>query len=232
MINESSTTPDPRDLKRYYFHDTRTRRATVAIMKFMAWFVMKYEFHGSENLPEEGAAVLVSNHVTNFDVFPMQISIQRPIFYMAKEELMRNPVMEYVLRKGGAFPVHRKSKDPWAKRHAQKVLEHGQVLGIFPEGTRSRGLGLRAAKTGAARFAIQANCPIVPMAINGSQRVLKSFPRRTLVVVKIGAPLYPQTNEGALALTDRLMFAIADMLPKELKGVYAVAPHGFETQLT
>jgi 1-acyl-sn-glycerol-3-phosphate acyltransferase len=232
MITESSTTPDPRTLKPYYFHETRTRRVTIAIFKSLAWFVMKYEFRGVENLPDEGAVVLVSNHVTNFDVFPMQFSIHRPIFFMAKEELMRNPLVEYFLRKGGAFPVHRKTKDPWAKLHAQKVLEHGRVLGIFPEGTRSRGLGLRAAKTGAARFAIQANCPIVPMAINGSQRVLKSFPRRTTVEVKIGTPIYPQANEGALALTDRLMFAIADMLPKELKGVYAVAPNGFGTQLS
>ena len=162
----------------------------------------------------------------------MQLTIQRPIFFMAKEELMRNPIMEYVLRKGGAFPVHRQSKDPWAKLHAQKVLEHGQVLGIFPEGTRSRGRGLRAAKTGAARFAIQAQCPIVPMAIDGSQRVLKTFPRRTTITVKLGEPIHPQSNEGSLALTDRMMFAIADMLPKELKGVYAVAPHGFGDQLS
>ena len=107
-------------------------------------------------------------------------------------------------------------------------MDHNQVLGIFPEGTRTRGRGLRAAKTGAARFAIQANCPIVPMAIEGSQRVFKSFPRRTTIYVSIGEPIYPQPNEGALALTDRMMFAIAAMLPKELKGVYAVAPTGFE----
>ena len=158
----------------------------------------------------------------------MQLSIPRPLFYMAKEELMRNPIMEYILRKGGAFPVYRKTKDQWAKRHSEKVLEHGQVLALFPEGTRSRGRGLRAAKTGAARFAINAHCPIVPMAVSGSQYVLKKFARRTTVHVSIGEPLYPQPNEGALALTDRLMFAIAAMLPKELKGVYAVAPTGFE----
>lgn len=219
---------DPRERKQYYFHETPTRRVTVAVLKSLVWFVLKIEVIGQENLPAEGAVILASNHVTTFDIFPMQLSIHRPIFFMAKEELHRNPIMDFILRKGGAFPVYRQSKDEWAKQHARKVLEHQQVLGIFPEGTRTRGHGLRAAKTGAARFAIQANCPIVPMAIDGSQHVLKSFPRRTKIHVSLGVPIYPQPNEGALALTDRMMFAIAEMLPKELKGVYAVAPSGFE----
>jgi len=73
MTTELSTTLDPRDLKRYYFHETRTRRVTLAIIKSLAWFIMKYELHGSENLPAEGPVVLASNHVTTFDVFPMTL---------------------------------------------------------------------------------------------------------------------------------------------------------------
>ena len=227
METENNLSPDPRDQKRYYFHETNTRRATVALLKAFAFFVMKIESYGSGNLPPEGAVVLASNHVTNFDIFPMQLSISRPIFFMAKEELMRNPIMEYVLRKGGVFPVFRSAKDEWAKRHAEKVLDHGRVLGLFPEGTRSKGHGLRTAKTGTARFALKANCPIVPMAISGSQRVFKDFPKRTKVKVTLGEPIYPKPNEGALALTDRLMFTIADMLPPELRGVYGEKPPGY-----
>jgi len=227
MENDTNLPTDPRDQKRYYFHETRTRKATVAMLSAFAFFVMKIESHGTENLPSEGAVVLASNHVTNFDIFPMQLGISRPIFFMAKEELMRNPIMEYVLRKGGVFPVYRGSKDEWAKRHAEKVLEHGRVLGLFPEGTRSKGRGLRTAKTGTARFALKANCPIVPMAISESHRVFKEFPKRTTVNVTLGEPIYPQPNEGALALTDRLMFAIAAMLPPELRGVYGEKPPGY-----
>lgn len=226
-MNDALSPPDPRELKQYYLHETPTRRATVAILKSLVWFILKINVQGQENLPSEGAAILASNHVATYDIFPMQLSVQRPILFMAKEELHRNPLIDYVMRKGGAFPVHRKKKDEWAKRHALKVLEHDQVLGIFPEGTRSRGRGLRAAKTGAARFAMEVNCPIIPMAIDGSQRVFKKFPRRTTIHVSIGEPIYPQPNEGALALTDRIMFTIAAMLPKDLKGVYAVAPKGF-----
>ena len=218
---------DPRDQKRYYFHETRTRRATVAVLKFLAWFIMKIEARGAENLPNEGAVILACNHVTTFDIFPMQLGISRPIFFMAKEELLRNPIVEYIFRKGGVFPVYRGTKDEWAKRHSEKVLEHGQVLGLFPEGTRSKGRGLRTAKTGTARFAIKIGCPIVPMAVDGSHRVFKNFPKRTRVKVTLGEPIYPQPNEGALALTDRVMFAIAEMLSPELRGVYAEKPPGY-----
>lgn len=227
---ETQPTPirdDPRLNQIYYLHETFTRRVIVAILKTFAWFLMKFEIHGAENLPQQGAVILACNHVTNFDIFPMQLSINRPIFFMAKEELMRNPVMDYLLRKGGAFPVYRGTKDEWAKQHTEKVLLHGQVLGIFPEGTRSKGRGLRTAKTGAARFAIKTNCPIVPMALDGSQRVLKSFPKRTIITVHIGEPIYPRADEGPLALTDRLMFAMAEMLPEELKGAYAEKPASF-----
>lgn len=217
---------DPRLNKTYYLHETNTRRATVAILKTFAWFIMKFEVRGAEHLPSEGAAVLACNHVTTYDILPMQLSISRPIFFMAKKELMRNPVMEYILRKGGVYPVYRGTKDEWAHRHSEKVLEQGQVLGIFPEGTRNKGRGLRIAKTGAARFAINANCPIIPMAISGSQNVFKTFPRRAKIEVQLGEPIYPRSDEGALALTDRMMFAIAAMLPPILRGAYADTPEG------
>ncbi len=228
MENGNLVVEDPRDHKRYYFHETFTRRAIVAGLRTFAWFIMKIEARGIENLPSEGAAILACNHVTNFDIFPMQLSIQRPIFYMAKEELLRNPIMDFFLRRGGAFPVYRGQQDEWAKSHAEKVLEHDQLLGLFPEGTRSKGRGLRPAKTGAARFAINQGCPIVPMAIDGSQRVFKKFPKRARILVELGEPIYPYPDEGALALTDRVMFAMAAMLPAELRGVYGQKPEGFE----
>ncbi|MEA3351786.1 MAG: lysophospholipid acyltransferase family protein [Chloroflexota bacterium] len=228
MTNPNTLTTDPREQKRYYFQETRTRRVTVAMLRTFAWFTMRFDARGVEYLPAEGPVVMVCNHVTNFDVFAMQLSIPRPLFYMAKEELHRNPITDYILRKGGAFPVYRGSKDQWAIRHAEKVLEHGQVLGLFPESTRSGGRGLRTAKTGAARFAQKIDCPIVPMAIDGSQRVFENFPRRTRITINIGEPILPRPGEGPLALTDRMMFAIANMLPEELRGVYAERPPGFD----
>jgi 1-acyl-sn-glycerol-3-phosphate acyltransferase len=219
---------DPRDEKKFYFHETRFRRAFVAFVRAIFWFVIKRCCSGAENLPPEGPVVLAANHLTNFDVFPMQLCLTRPLFFMAKAELHKNPIMDAFFRNVGAFPVFRGQQDQWAIDHAGKVLEHGQVLAMFPEGTRSKGRGLKAAKTGAARLAIQAQCPIVPVAVAGTQQMFKFFPRRTRVTITIGEALHPKPGESALALTDRLMFTIADMLPPELRGVYSERVPGFE----
>ena len=79
------------------------------------------------------------------------------------------------------FPVNRREKDAWAMRHATKVLNHDLLLGMFPEGTRSKGRGLAVAKTGTARLAIEANCSILPVTVTGSDNFFKRFPRRARV---------------------------------------------------
>jgi 1-acyl-sn-glycerol-3-phosphate acyltransferase len=135
--------------------------------------------------------------------------------------------MDVALRNLGAFPVYRGEKDAWAMKHARVVLEHGQTLGMFPEGTRNKGRGLGLAKTGTARLAIDTGSPIVPMVITGTDRFFKDFPRRANVTVKLLPPLMPAPGETPLALTDRLMFSMAAALPEELRGVYAEIPKGF-----
>lgn len=86
------------------------------------------------------------------------------------------------------------------------------------------------AKTGTARLAIEANCPILRMAIRGLDKFLKRFPRRKPVQIKILVPLMPRPGENPLALTDRLMFNLAQVLPEEMRGVYAEMPRGFEVR--
>ena len=219
---------DPRDQQKFVFHITHTRRLTITLLKVFLPLFMKREISGAENLPEKGPVVLTPNHLTNYDVFPIQLCLSRPLFFMAKAELHKNRLLDVYLRQLGAFPVKRGSRDNWALTHAQKVLDHEQVLAIFPEGTRSKGRGLRPAKTGAARFALYANCPIVPVAVHGTEQMFQKFPQRTTTRIQIGEPLWPQEGENALALTDRLMFALAEMLPPKLRGVYAERPAGFE----
>jgi 1-acyl-sn-glycerol-3-phosphate acyltransferase len=218
---------DPRDRRKYYFEMTPLRRVITAAARASFGCIGVIDASGVENLPAEGGVVLAANHLTNFDVFPMQFVLPRPIFFMAKAELHRNPLMDATMRRLGSFPVERGAKDEWAIRHAQSVLEHGLVLGIFPEGKRSKGHGLQPAKTGAARLALSTGCPILPLAVQGTDRMFSRFPRRTQVTIRIGIPLYPQPGETVLALTDRLMFTLADMLPAEVRGVYSQRPVGF-----
>jgi 1-acyl-sn-glycerol-3-phosphate acyltransferase len=228
LVTQNSSEVDPRDRKHFYFHATPLRRALIATLRGIFYFLMEREVTGLENFPLDGPVIVACNHVTNFDVFPMQLSLPRPIFYMGKAELFKNPLMDYVIRNLGAFPVSREKKDPWAYNHALKVIAHGQTLGMFPEGTRSKGRGLGVAKTGVARMAIETNTPIVPMALTGTDRFFKRFPHRTRVTVDLLPPLRPHPGETPLALTDRLMFTLAAALPKEMRGVYAEMPKGFE----
>ncbi|MEW6404817.1 MAG: lysophospholipid acyltransferase family protein [Chloroflexota bacterium] len=218
---------DARDRKTFYFHATPLRRFAVWLIKLVFSLFMNLEVRGLEHFPMDGPVIVASNHVTNFDVFPMQLALPRPIFFMGKSELFKFFLTDILFRNLGAFPVYRGEKDTWALRHAAKVLVHGQTLGMFPEGTRSKGRGLGVAKTGTARLAIEGDCPIVPMAVTGSDQFFKHFPRRTRVTVTFLPPLFPKPGETPLALTDRMMFALASALPEEMRGVYRDVPRGF-----
>lgn len=218
---------DRRDQKHYYFSNTVTRRIITALARLVFSLFARLDVHGLENLPAQGGVVLAANHMTNFDVFPLQFVLPRLIFFMGKEELFRHPLMDAVLRRLGGFPVVRGAHDEWAIRHAQQILERGLVLGLFPEGKRNLGKGLAPAKTGAARLAISTGCPIVPVAIDGTQRLFKRFPGRVTVTFTLGRPIYPMQAESTLELTDALMFTIAGMLPADLRGAYARRPEGF-----
>jgi 1-acyl-sn-glycerol-3-phosphate acyltransferase len=225
----SSPQPDPRDKKKFYLADTSQRRALIAFARALFSLLMKYEVSGLEHFPREGAVIVAANHVTNFDVFPMQFALPRPIFFMGKAELFKNPIVDLLARNMGGFPVNRGEKDQWAMDHALKVLRHGQTLGMFPEGTRSRGGGLKVAKTGTAKLSLEAGCPILPMAVVGSDQFFRQFPYRTRIHIQVLPPVMPHPNESPLALTDRLMFTLARALPEEMRGVYTETPPGFES---
>jgi 1-acyl-sn-glycerol-3-phosphate acyltransferase len=223
----SSDAEDPRDLKTYYLHRTPTRLVVEPTLKGIFSLFGAIRSSGLEKLPSDGPVIVAANHLTNFDVFPLQFALPRSLFYMGKEELFRNPFMDWLLRQLGAFPVYRGVRDEWAMRHAEKLLEQGNVLGMFPEGTRSKGGGLKAAKTGAARLSETVQCPIVPVALYGTQNLFHHFPRRTEVRVTVGNPIYPKPEDTHLDLTDQLMFSLASMLPPESRGAYQVHPPGF-----
>lgn len=221
------TTPDARESQRFYLRETRFRRATVAAARLVFRPVLSLRVEGVANMPGEGACVVAANHLTTLDVFPLQFALPRPIFFMAKAELFANPAFGLLLRNLGAFPVQRGASDQWAMDHARQILDRGLVLGMFPEGTRSRGRGLAVAKTGAARLAIDKGVPVVPVAIDASQEPFRAFSGRSSVRICVSAPVYPRPDDDPLSLTERVMFALAASLPPGLRGVYAEIPPGF-----
>src|SRR6266516_2459310 len=144
---------------------------------------------GVEHLPE-GGFVLAANHTSNFDPWPLGIPLfpGRQLRFMAKSELF-NPLLAPILRAGGAFRVRRGEGDMEAMRRAVELVREGEIVVMFPEGTR-RQKGLRKkhqarAHTGAARIALTAEAPLVPAAVKGTERITRLEPLR----VAYGGPI-------------------------------------------
>ena len=172
---------------------------------------------GLEHLPE-GGFVLAANHTSNFDPWPLGIPLlpRRRLRFMAKAELF-NPVLTPILRAGGAFKVRRGEGDVDAMRTAVELVREGEIVVMFPEGTRQRkGLVKRHTArphTGAARIALTANAPLVPAAIAGTDRLLRLGPLR----VAYGPPIDVSDLDGkdlktaARLATERLMATIDEL---------------------
>ena len=187
----------------------------------ISWPVVKVGFRlrsrGIENLPD-GGFVLAANHTSNFDPWPLGIPLfpHRQLRFMAKSELF-NPILKPILVGGGAFPVRRGQADLEAIGRAVELLRDGEVVVMFPEGTR-RKKGLRKkhearAHTGAARIALTAGVPLVPAAIKGTDRLSRLAPLR----VAYGRPIPLDDLRGreispaAREATERLMAEIHEL---------------------
>ena len=141
---------------------------------------------GLENIPE-GGALLCGNHASAWDPVLLALRIPRtiPLRFMAKAELFRNPLLAWLIRKLGAFPVHRRSNDLSAMKTAMKCLQEGQKLIVFPEGTRVAEEGEASAKGGAVVLSTRTGVPMVPVYCGGRKRL---FHRDTIAIV---APYQP-----------------------------------------
>ncbi|GAJ41771.1 lysophospholipid acyltransferase family protein [Saccharococcus caldoxylosilyticus] len=138
---------------------------------------------GVEQFPKDGGVLLCANHISNLDPPILGITAPRPIHFMAKEELFRVPILKNLINSLHAFPVKRGMSDRQALRTGLEVLKQGQVLGIFPEGTRSKDGKLKKGLPGVGFFALRTNAVVVPCAIIG--------PYRAFVPLKViyGAPI-------------------------------------------
>ena len=192
------------------------------LARALAFFLVPVRVEGRENLPPAGAYLLVSNHVSWIDPPWLEFVVARPIRYLAKRELFSVPVLGWVLAQSGVFALERDSPDRAALRRALAFLAAGEIVGIFPEGHRSRGQGLLRARPGVALLARRSGVPVIPVAFEGSDVArLGRFWRRD-VTLHFGAPLFARdlAGEDEQALTDQIMRRIAAMLPPERRGAY------------
>ena len=210
--------------------------ASTWLMRLMLKVFARWEIVGGDLVPLTGPIILVSNHVHIMDPPLVAASARRRVHPMAKRELFEVPLIGWWFWLWGAFPVRRFSGDMGALRVARNYLRNNEIVLMFPEGTRSRGAGMRPALPGAAMVAVLAKAPVVPVAITGSRIAIPgifwqwAYRGRPRIRVEFGQPFtldgLRADSKGAEVATDAIMRRIAAMLPEDYRGSYGAGSEG------
>jgi glycerol-3-phosphate dehydrogenase (NAD(P)+) len=196
---------------------------------------------GREHLPERGPLLLAANHRSFMDPFLIGMLVRRPVYYMAKRELFEKRWQAWLLNSLGAFPVDRGAGDGAAMDAARAILQRGDCVVIFPEGTRIRRGPLSRPKRGIGRLALETGAPVAPIAVIGTEHVRRGWrirPRK--IRARAGRPLtFPTTGNSspalASAVTERIWSCVslqwewlggegAEQPRREREGALADAP--------
>lgn len=203
--------------------------------RFLQWAIRslitllaRLRVEGLENLPRRGPLILVTNHLHWLDppvifcVLPVRTTV------LAAEKWEAHPIVGRLFKSINAVFIRRGQADIGALRKVQKLLEQGAIVGIAPEGTRSKTGGLQQGKGGAALLALRTNVMLVPVVAYGQEKVFRELRRlrRAEIMVRVGKPFkLPPLQEGNKrrqidAMTMDIMLRIARLLPPEYRGVY------------
>ena len=152
--------------------DLRFYKNVVSVLNSLMTLVYKPKIEGIENLNTDNNFILAGNHKSVLDAPLLAISLEQNVRFMGKKELFENNFFNYLFTKLGAFPVDREGVDINAIKTAMRLLKEGEILGIFPEGTRNKtNQILLPFKEGTTRIAIKTNKPIIPFGISGKYKI-------------------------------------------------------------
>jgi 1-acyl-sn-glycerol-3-phosphate acyltransferase len=204
----------------------RERALTRGVNSFVYWplrailvpfFLVYFRLQriGREHLPRTGPLLLASNHRSFLDPFVIGTLVRRPVYYMAKRELFEKRWQAWVLNALGAFPVDRGTGDGDAMDTARAILERGDCVVVFPEGTRVRPGPLGDPRRGVGRLALETGAPVAPVAVIGTEDVRRGWrirPRK--VRIRVGRPLRYPTLERcsptlAAGVTERIWVCVS-----------------------
>lgn len=180
-------------------------RALAAVL-FKILF--RLEVHGKENIPKAGGFILASNHASYLDPIAIGIASSRKLNYMARHDLFYNPFFSWLLNNIGVFPVKRYSADVRAIRKAMRLVEHGNALVIFPEGSRQFDGTPSEIQSGIGFLAAKLNVPVIPAFIRGTDIALPrhaKFIRPSKVSVFIGRQIYIERRLPYQEITRQIM---------------------------
>ena len=156
----------------------------VAIVSPLVKLLFRIKIEGKENLPQNGGYVFCSNHVSLLDPVFWIVKLRKQICYMAKAEIFKNKLSGWFFRKIEAFPVDRQGGSAGSVSHAIDVVKNGKILGVFPEGTRSKDGKIGRAKSGAAYIANMTGADVLPMAIVVKNGKVRPFCKIKLIIGK------------------------------------------------
>ncbi len=189
---------------------------------------------GAENVPAEGPAIIAANHRSFFDSPVLMAMCPRPVTFLGKAEYMDQIVTRHLFPAFGMVPIRREDRaaSNAALLTAASLLDAGQLIGIYPEGTRSRDGALHRGRTGVAHLAMMTGAPVVPVALRGTERIQPvgariPRPQRVAVNVSFGEPIRPENYRGGGSRTQRRLFvddimhAIAAMSDQERSDEYS-----------
>lgn len=200
-------------------------------------FPLLFDMHvrGLEHVPSDGPLILASNHMSNFDPILVGTYVPRTTTFVAKQELYRVAPLALLWHLWGAVLVRRDGLDMRPLRILLRILADDGTVGMFPEGTRSRGQGLQRPLPGVAYLAVKSGVPILPVAVWGAdnlnlkRRMVRGRPR---VDIRVGPVMVPEVPAGRLTrdvldqVGEDVMHSIAALLPERLRGVYAATCEG------
>jgi 1-acyl-sn-glycerol-3-phosphate acyltransferase len=199
--------------------------ASLALYHMLKWSVVspllhtyfRGRIHNADRAPRSGKLLVVSNHASDFDPLLVANCINRPIAFMAKEELFQVPVLKHAMSLYGAYPVRRGSADRTAMKSAIIALEAGWATGVFLDGTRTIDGRIHSPKLGAAWIAAQTQTPILPVCLWGNDSIFRKgspLPRSVPLTIRMGELILPpeRTDRALLEATTQQCAAVINGL--------------------
>jgi 1-acyl-sn-glycerol-3-phosphate acyltransferase len=192
-----------------------------------AWIYLRLQRIGRDHIPAQGPVILAANHRSFFDPFVVGTMTRRPVYYVAKKELFGySRILSWLLNALGAFPVDRGASDQETIETARQILNRGDIVLMFPEGTRTRPGSLGKPKRGVGRLALESGAPVVPIAIIGTEDIRRGWrirPRK--VRVRAGRALhFPKIDNASPALAGAVTERIWPMVMLQWEWLGGMAP--------
>ncbi len=189
--------------------------SAYCIIKLISKIFFNIRFVGKENIPKQGAFIVASNHISNIDPFLIGLCARRRFSFVAKDSLFKSKFLSVIFRSLGAFPIRREMADFRAIRETMRRLKDGHPVILFPEGTRVQSKKIKRVQPGVGLIAIKSSVPVIPIYIEGSDKVLppgaKWF-RHHPIIVKLGAPMhFPQRESYPEVVANQIMDKILDL---------------------